>query len=125
LQNYGRWGLWISERNVTLELELWRTELCSQSLLSLHSRYLAHLTKETVDSSVVGEDYTKTYTLDMVGNRTKLVTSKEGLPTETTISTYNSRDQLLTETTGSTTINYGYDDNGSLKTQSGNGSSRT
>jgi RHS repeat-associated protein len=78
-----------------------------------------------VDSSVSGQDYTKTYTLDLVGNRMKLVTSKEGLPTETTISTYNSRDQLLTETTGSTTINYGYDDNGSLITQNGNGSSRT
>jgi YD repeat-containing protein len=86
---------------------------------------LNRLTQEVVDSSVVGQDYTKTYTLDMVGNRTKLVTSKEGLPTETTISTYNSRHQLLTETTGSTTINYGYDDNGSLITQNGNGSSRT
>jgi RHS repeat-associated protein len=86
---------------------------------------LNRLSQEMVDSSVVGQDYTKIYTLDLVGNRTKLVTSKEGLPTETTISTYNSRDQLLTETTGSTTINYGYDDNGSLITQNGNGSSRT
>ena len=73
---------------------------------------LNRLTQEVVDSSVAGQDYTKIYTLDLVGNRTKLVTSKEGLPTETTVSTYNSRDQLLTETTGSTTINYIYDDKG-------------
>jgi RHS repeat-associated protein len=71
------------------------------------------------DSSVSGEDYTKEYVLDLVGNRTKLVETKEGQSAVTTTSTFNARDQLLTETTGGTTINYSYDSNGSLITQTG------
>jgi RHS repeat-associated protein len=77
------------------------------------------LTKEEVNSSVAGKDYTKEYVLDLVGNRTKLVETKEGQSAVTTTSTYNARDQLLTETTGTTTIEYGYDSNGSLITQTG------
>jgi RHS repeat-associated protein len=77
------------------------------------------LAKEVVDSSVTGQDYTKEYVLDLVGNRTKLVETKEGQSAVATTSTYNARDQLLTESDGSTTINYGYDSNGSLITQMG------
>jgi RHS repeat-associated protein len=61
----------------------------------------------------------KQHFLNLVSNRTKLVETKEGQSPVTTMSTYNARDQLLTETTGSTTINYGYDSNGSLIIQTG------
>jgi YD repeat-containing protein len=86
---------------------------------------LNRLTKEEVDVSTVGQDYTKEYTLELVGNRTKLVESKEGQPPVTTTNTYNARDQLLTATTGAVTITYSYDSNGSLIMQVGGGDTST
>jgi RHS repeat-associated protein len=74
-----------------------------------------------VNTSTTGGDYTKQYTLDLVGNRTKLTETKEGQsPVETTYN-YNARDELLTETTGSQTTAYGYDANGALTTLHKNG----
>jgi RHS repeat-associated protein len=75
---------------------------------------LNRLTKEDVDTSTAGGDYVKEYILDLVGNRTKLVETKEGQSPVTTTNTYNARDQLLTATTGAVTITYSYDSNGSL-----------
>jgi YD repeat-containing protein len=86
---------------------------------------LNRLTKEVVDVSTAGADYTKEYTLDLVGNRTKLVETKEGQSPVTTTNTYNARDQLLTATTGAVTVTYSYDSNGSLTMQVGGGDTST
>lgn len=53
--------------------------------------------------------YTITYQYDSVGNRTKMI--QNGV---TTTYAYNNDNQLLTETTGGTAINYGYDRSGNL-----------
>jgi RHS repeat-associated protein len=74
-----------------------------------------------------GSDFTTEYKLDLVGNRISKVVYAEG-PTVgvATESVYDERDRLKTETTGSTVVSYGYDKNGSLKTQSStNGDSMT
>ena len=86
---------------------------------------LNRLTKEVVDTSVSMGDFTNEYVLDLVGNRTEKIDTKEGQSPVTTTYSYNARDQLLSETDGSTTNNYGFDSNGSLTSQSGGGSSRT
>jgi RHS repeat-associated protein len=70
---------------------------------------IGRVTQEQVQTNATMESYTKQYEYDLVGNRTKLTTDST-----TTVSTYNGRDQLLTETTGATTISHGYDSNGSL-----------
>ena len=85
---------------------------------------LNRLTKEVVDTSVSMGDFTNEYVLDLVGNRTEKIDTKEGQSPVTTTYSYNARDQLLSETDGSSSINYGYDSNGSLTSQSGGGSSR-
>ena len=86
---------------------------------------LNRLAKEVVDTSTMGADFTNEYMLDLVGNRTEKIETKEAQSPVSTTYSYNARDQLLSETDGTTTINYGYDSNGSLTTQSGNGSNRT
>ena len=86
---------------------------------------LNRLTREVVDTSTTGADFTNEYVLDLVGNRTEKIETKEGQSPVTTTYSYNARDQLLSETDGSSTINYGYNSNGSLTSQSGGGSSRT
>jgi RHS repeat-associated protein len=84
---------------------------------------LNRLTREVVDTSTVGGDYTTDYTLDLVGNRVKKLTTKpESNTNERTDATFDARDRLLQEqlfnaATGGTlqdTITYGYDANGSL-----------
>ncbi|MGL4419249.1 MAG: HNH/ENDO VII family nuclease, partial [Gemmataceae bacterium] len=79
------------------------------------------LTKETVTTGTGVGNYTKEYILDLVGNRVELVETKGWQDPVSTLSTYNARDQLLTETTGSTTITHGYNANGSLTTKHVNG----
>jgi RHS repeat-associated protein len=77
---------------------------------------LQRLTQEAVTSSISANSYTDNYTMDLVGNRlTK--THTQGGQTLTSNCTYNSNDQLTTETgSGSSTYSttYGYDANGSL-----------
>ena len=77
-----------------------------------------------MDTSLASGDYTKVYTLDLVGNRTKLVETKEGQPPAETAYTYTSRDQLVTESRGSVTT-YGYDSSGSLIVRQGGGEDAT
>ncbi|MGL4424278.1 MAG: RHS repeat-associated core domain-containing protein, partial [Gemmataceae bacterium] len=79
------------------------------------------LTKETVTTGTGVGNYTKEYILDLVGNRVELVETKGWQDPVSTLSTYNARDQLLTEATGSTTITHGYNANGSLTTKHVNG----
>jgi RHS repeat-associated protein len=86
---------------------------------------LDRLTREAADTSTPGGDYTNQYTLDLVGNRTQLVQTKEGQSPVTTVSTYDARDRLQTETTGGVTITYSYDADGNLIMQQGGGQSVT
>jgi RHS repeat-associated protein len=64
--------------------------------------------------------YSITYQYDSVGNRTQMV--KDG---NTTSYTYNSNNQLLTETTGGITVTYSYDGNGNLLSKTGGGNTTT
>jgi hypothetical protein len=69
---------------------------------------------------VDGADYAVVYTMDLVGNRTKLVRDKAGATNDQVVTyTYNAKDRLLTENTSTNggtavTTTYGYDLNGSL-----------
>ena len=78
---------------------------------------LNRLTQESYDGSAAGSDYAKTYTLDLVGNRTDLVTVDEGQAAATTVSSYDERDRLVSEVAGGVTTKYGYDPNGSQTTK--------
>jgi YD repeat-containing protein len=97
-----------------------------------HGRVLSCLSYETRDqvpslfpACHPSPSVDKEYTLDLVGNRTRLVETKEGLSPVTTTNTYNARDQLLTATTAAVTITYSYDSNGSLIMQVGGGETST
>jgi YD repeat-containing protein len=78
---------------------------------------LNRFVEEVVDTNTTDGDYTKEYVLDLVGNRLTLIVTPEGESPVSTESTYDERDRLLTETTGSVTLEYGYDANGSLTTK--------
>jgi RHS repeat-associated protein/fimbrial isopeptide formation D2 family protein/uncharacterized repeat protein (TIGR01451 family) len=84
---------------------------------------LNRLTKEAI--TVGSGDYAISYVMDMVGNRLQKI--RTGAGAETTVSTFNERDQLVSEVTGSKTTTFAYDKNGSLtsQSQSGGGSTRT
>jgi RHS repeat-associated protein len=82
------------------------------------------LTQEAVTSSISANSYTDTYTMDLVGNRLTKVHTQGG-QTLTINYTYNNNDQLLTESgSGSSTYSttYGYDANGSLTSVTRTGS---
>jgi RHS repeat-associated protein len=85
---------------------------------------LQRLTQEQVTSSITANSYTDNYTYDLVGNRlTK--THTQGGQTLTVNYTYNSNDQLSTESgsgASSYSTSYGYSANGSLMTISRTGS---
>ena len=82
---------------------------------------LNRLTVESYDGSAAGSDYAKQYTLDLVGNRTELVTANEGQAAVTAVSSYDERDRLLSEVAGGVTTKYGYDPNGSQTTKTVSG----
>jgi RHS repeat-associated protein len=86
---------------------------------------LQRLTQEQVTSSISANSYTDTYTMDLVGNRLTKTHTQEG-QTLTSNYTYNSNDQLTTETgSGSSTYSttYAYDTNGSLTSVTRTGAS--
>ena len=76
------------------------------------------LTKEVIEKN--NEKTTYIYTYDAVGNR--ISKNENGEKTEYT---YNSRNQLVTETFATGTVTYSYDANGSLLNQSGAGKAVT
>jgi YD repeat-containing protein len=79
---------------------------------------LGELTSETLSSSDASQDYTDTFTYDLVGNRLKSVHTGPGNGADETINnTYNGNDQLTKEVStlpGETDLEY--DANGSLTT---------
>ena len=74
---------------------------------------LNRLTSESYDAPGTSDDYSQTYTYDLVGNRVSDV-----LNSTATYYHYNNRDQLLNETSDPAGTNilaqYQYDDNGSM-----------
>lgn len=64
--------------------------------------------------------YTITYQYDPAGNRTQMI--KNSVPTNYT---YNTKNQLLTETTGGTVTTYAYDANGNQVSKTTGGSTTT
>jgi RHS repeat-associated protein len=83
---------------------------------------LGRLTLESYDGVAAGSDSTTAYLYDRVGNRLRKTTTPESGPVETDESTYNTRDELLTEVIKlnaalARTITFGYDANGSLTSQ--------
>jgi RHS repeat-associated protein len=80
------------------------------------------LKQEVVNTSATGGDYTTDYTLDLVGNRVKKVTTNEGGAVQRTEGTFDARDRLTQELVYNTasggtpvdTVTYQYDTNGSL-----------
>jgi RHS repeat-associated protein len=79
---------------------------------------LGRLTEEALTSSDTSLNRTTDYTLDLVGNRLKQVTTTPG-GTETITDTYDARDRLLSEADSvnggpSQTTSFGYDVNGNL-----------
>ncbi|MBX9580312.1 MAG: putative Ig domain-containing protein [Gemmataceae bacterium] len=86
---------------------------------------LNRLVMEVADAAGTADDYTISYTLDLVGNRTTKATTKGGV-TDEVRATFDARDRLLTEETwrGASRLGkivYGYDANGSLTTRTGYG----
>jgi RHS repeat-associated protein/uncharacterized repeat protein (TIGR01451 family) len=94
---------------------------------------LNRLTREDVATSQAGGDYATDYILDLVGNRVRKVTTKEGGAVERVEGTFDARDRLTEEkvynaAVGGTlqdTITYGYDHNGSLTLRQTTSGSRT
>jgi RHS repeat-associated protein len=82
---------------------------------------LNRLTREQVSHDQV-LDYTTDYTLDLVGNRTRKLTTKWDGTVERVEGTFDARDRLTQElvynvASGVTTMTYDYDPNGSLTTR--------
>jgi RHS repeat-associated protein/uncharacterized repeat protein (TIGR01451 family) len=83
---------------------------------------LGRLTREQVDTAGTADDYTADYTLDLVGNRTKKLTTKGSGAVERVEGAFDARDRLVQELfynsavggTLTNTLAYGYDANGSL-----------
>jgi RHS repeat-associated protein len=94
---------------------------------------LNRLTREEIATSAAGGDYATDYVLDLVGNRVRKVTAKEGGAVERVDGTFDARDRLTEEkvydaAVGGTlqdTITYGYDHNGSLTLRQPTTGSRT
>jgi RHS repeat-associated protein len=86
---------------------------------------LNRLVREVVDTAGTADDYTTDYTLDLVGNRIRRLTTKGSGVVERVEGTFDVRDRLTQEqfydaATGGTltnTLTYGYDANGSLTTR--------
>ena len=63
---------------------------------------LNRLTKEIVDTSAAGVDFTNEYVLDLVGNRTEKIENEgRSIAGHNNVYSYNARDQLLSEADGS------------------------
>ncbi|HXG08424.1 MAG TPA: RHS repeat-associated core domain-containing protein [Gemmataceae bacterium] len=83
---------------------------------------LNRLVREQVDTVGTADDYTIDYTLDLVGNRLKKLTTKGSGIVERVEGTFDARDRLTEEKvydaavggTLTNTLTYGYDTNGSL-----------
>jgi RHS repeat-associated protein len=88
---------------------------------------LNRLTQETLVSSIVGESYSTSYVLDLVGNRLSATTTNSA-GTQVVSDSYNANDELTTESgtlngSASYETSYGYDANGSQISVSRTGTS--
>jgi RHS repeat-associated protein len=93
----------------------------SKSTISTKYTYDALNRLSLEETYGTGGDRKTEYVMDLVGNRTSKTVTIDYYDTTVTNYSYDSRDRLLTEVTGSETMAFGYDANGSLTTQTKDG----